>query len=566
MLTRPLEGRQTAALVHAFLARFFENEITAGTSDLKSSFFWLLAFLMVPGFLIPFQMLFDWDFVARFHGPEVLRVVSRADKALYLGFTMVAAGVISAIAWSSLLTDRRDALILGAMPVRPALVVRAKLAALGLYILLIAIGMHTLASLAFGTMLSSRAPFEFLLRSITAHFVVSCAAGAFVVLSVAGIQGLALAVAGPRAFSRVAPALQVGLVGVVALGLLVLPTLNVSVVDTLRETGRNPQPWLLLTPPLWFLGAYEGLLGTDDPKLLALARTAMLALGAAALATVASYPLAYRRVMEGAVESGGADSRIGRAAIAETFARMLGRDPGVRATAQFFLSSAGRLERQRFAIASAIGLALAWSLPGILALVRAAPVEPATTVLSLPIAAMIFVLVGLRTAAALPADLNARWLFQLQRPGRRHLHAALERTMFVLGVLPAVCAGVATAGPLWGVRVAALHGLLLIAVGALLIQMLLWLNDAMPCAQPWEPERLDLGRRWLLYLAIFLVFTAGIAALERALLASTLASASFVLAIAAAAAAVRYVSLRLPPRVAADAGEGSPTLALRLHV
>jgi purine-cytosine permease-like protein len=88
-------------------------------------------------------------------------------------------------------------------------------------------------------MLSARAPFDFLLRSITAHFVVSCAAGAFVVLSVAGIQGLALAAAGPRTFSRVAPALQVGLVGVVALGLLVLPTLNISAVDTLRAAGRN---------------------------------------------------------------------------------------------------------------------------------------------------------------------------------------------------------------------------------------------------------------------------------------------------------------------------------------
>jgi hypothetical protein len=118
-----------------------------------------------------------------------------------------------------------------------------------------------------------------------------------------------------------------------------------------------------LTPPLWFLGAYEWVLGTDDPKLLALARTAMLALGAAGLATVASYPLAYRRLMASAVESGSGDSRTGRAAIAETLARIVGRDPGVRATAQFFLSSAGRLERQRFAIASAIGIALAWGLP-----------------------------------------------------------------------------------------------------------------------------------------------------------------------------------------------------------
>jgi hypothetical protein len=562
---RPHEGAQTAALVRAFLARFFENEITAGTSDLKTSFFWLLGILMALGLFIPLQMMWSWDLIVRIRGPEFLRVVSRGDKALYLGFTMVATGVISAIAWSSLLTDRRDALILGALPVRPAVVVRAKLGALALYVLLIAVAMHALASLAFGTLLASRQPFEFLARSITAHFVVSCAAGAFVVLSVAGIQGLALTLTGPRVFSRIAPVLQVGLVGLIVLGLLLLPALNVSVVDTLREAGRNPRPWLLQTPPLWFLGAYEWVLGTDDPKLLALARTALLAVLVPAVVTLVTYPLAYRRLMASAVEWDGSLVRTRRAAVAEGLARIVGRDPGVRAAAQFFLSSAGRLERHRFAIATSLGVAAAWSLPTIVALVRDAPDEPATTLLSLPIAVMIFVLVGLRTAAALPADPGAGWLFDLHRPSRRHVHAALERTMLLLGVLPLVCGGVAMCGLLWGARVAVLHGLLLVGTGALLVQMLLWLSDAMPCGRRWEAGRLDLGRRWWLYVAVFLVFTAGLPALGRALLGNTIASVSLSVALIMAAAAVRYVSLRLPPRTGAEDGDDGKAVVLQLN-
>src|SRR5688500_8900475 len=173
---RPVPLEQFRALVHSFLARFFENEITSGTDDLKASFFWLLAFLMAPGIFMPVMMMFEWDLIALFRGYEVLQVHTRGDKAFYLGFTMVATGLVSAIAWSSLLMDRRDGLILGAMPVRPAIVVQAKLAALAAYILLIAIGMHALSALAFGTLLGSHAPFVFMLRGIAAHFVVPCAA------------------------------------------------------------------------------------------------------------------------------------------------------------------------------------------------------------------------------------------------------------------------------------------------------------------------------------------------------------------------------------------------------
>src|SRR3970282_831827 len=99
-MAAPHPRDQFAALVHSFLARFFENEITSGTDDLKASFFWLLAFLMAPGIFMPVMMMFEWDLIARFRGYEVLQVHTRGDKALYLGFTMVATGLVSAIAWS----------------------------------------------------------------------------------------------------------------------------------------------------------------------------------------------------------------------------------------------------------------------------------------------------------------------------------------------------------------------------------------------------------------------------------------------------------------------------------
>jgi hypothetical protein len=251
---RALELDQFRALTRAFLARFFENEITAGTDDLKTSFFWLLSFLAVPGLFMPMMMAFTWQMIVLTQGPAALRELTLGDKAFYLGFTMVATAAITAVAWNSLLADRRDGLVLGVLPVRPPVVVAARLGALSLYVLLVGVGMNAVASMSFGLFLSSGTSVNFLLRGIVAHFTASVSASASVFLCVAGIQGVTLAMLGPRVFSRLAPLLQLALVGVVVGGFLLLPVIDASVPNTLAHRGDQMRPWLLWTPPLWFLG------------------------------------------------------------------------------------------------------------------------------------------------------------------------------------------------------------------------------------------------------------------------------------------------------------------------
>ena len=66
----------------------------------------------------------DWSIIGREFGPEVLGQVAWPDKLMYIGLSMVATGLVGALAWHRVLIDRRDALILGALPVRPAAVAR----------------------------------------------------------------------------------------------------------------------------------------------------------------------------------------------------------------------------------------------------------------------------------------------------------------------------------------------------------------------------------------------------------------------------------------------------------
>ena len=192
--------------------------------------------------------------------------------------------------------------------------------------------------------------------------------------------------------------------------------------------------------------------------------------------------------------------------------RAAGRHPAPRAAAEFFTATIARVDRQRFVLAIALGLAVAWGLPGLRSYSPSA--EPAASLLGLPLAAMMFLTVGLRIAASLPSDVRAAWLFEVHDLSRRHARQALERTMFFLGVLPAVLLSAPIYWTLWGGAVAITHALVMIALGIALIELLIWHLDGMPCGQRWTPARMDFGRRWPLHFAIFLVVVAGIPRLE----------------------------------------------------
>jgi hypothetical protein len=544
LIFAPHEREQTRALTRAFLARFFENEITSGTDDLKTSFFWLLSFLAVPGLFMPMTMAFTWQLVAMMKGPEVLRVLTRGDKAFYLGFVMIATASITAIAWNSLLADRRDGLVLGVLPVRPLVIVAARLGALSLYVTLVGVAMNTLASLSFGLFLASGSTMAFAARGAVAHFIASVAASACVFLSVAGIQGVVLAAFGPRIFSRLAPLMQITLVGLVVAGFLMLPAIDVSVVDTLAHRGHNVRPWILSTPPLWFLGLYEVVLGTSDPLFHDLATKAVLVTAAGLLATVCSYPLAYRRVMIAVVQEGsaGVASRLRSAARVLTLAT--GRASDIRAVSQFFLATVGRVERHRFIIAASVGVTIAWVMPGWMAMASSRPDAPGISLLSLSFSAMVFLIAGIAIAASMPADERSLWMFDVMPPRPAHARAALERTMVFFGVVPVLVMFLPLYAVLWGGMFAITHAMFLIVVGVFVVQLALRRQDGMPCTRPWDLQGLKLDRLWGAYLIGFIIYTTKLPDLELALYGHALGTAVFLGIVGGASVVLRFRSLR----------------------
>ncbi len=545
---------QTLSLARVFLARFFDNEITGGTNDLKESFFWLMAFLAAPGICAAVWMSWTWGFIAAFDGVDVLRTASGADKILYLGFGMVATGIVTAIVWQSLLIDRRDAIVLGSLPVPHRIVIYGKLLAVAGYVAIVALSMHVLASIGFGMFLAAGRDSAFALRGVVAHFVASSVASLFVLMTAIAAQGAALSVLGPRGFARVSVLLQLVLVTLVVLGLIALPDIAGSVVDTLRGAGERQRQWILATPPVWFLGIYETMLGTGDPALLRLARTGWTAIGAVAALAALCYPLAYRRVMRDAVEHPDGLGRIRLAMLTRWLPVALGRRGGTRAAMQFFVATIGRVERHRFALALAGGGALAWATPALLrwnAIVHTWSAADQRVVLSLPIAIMACGLVGMRIASSLPADLRGRWLFQAADPLPRRARAGVRRVMLALVVVPAAAVAAASGLLLWNGAIAARHAALTAAVGLLMTEYLARDLDSVPCAAPWRPEHANLRTWWLAYLVGFIVICGAgrfsLAALEIASFQSATWNTVLIAVLVAGAACVHWRASRRVP-------------------
>ena len=406
---------------------------------------------------------------------------------------------------------------------------------------LAALAMHGVGAVFWGSILGDSVSLAFSVRGIAAHLIASSAASMWVCLAVASTQGLTLAVLGPRLFRRASTVLQVVLVGLIVFCLASLPALNTSIVDTLAG-GAKAQPWILSMPPVWFLGVYEWVLGTNDPTLLALARQAAVAIATVALATVVTYPLAYRRLMVSVVETGSEPRNALGRVVQAVLVGAAGRHPAAKATAAFFTATIARVERQRFVLAIALGLAVAWGLPGLRTSVSSS--DPVASLLALPMAAMMFLTAGLRITASLPADVRAAWLFDVHHLSRKHSRQALERTMFVVGVLPAVAVSAPVYWYLWGAAVAVTHALVMVALGIALIELLIWHCDGMPCGQQWTPARMDFGRRWPLYVAVFLLVVAVIPRVELVMFRHDVAAALVVLSLLGLALVVRYFSAK----------------------
>jgi hypothetical protein len=510
-----ISGRvQAGVLIRVFLGRFFENEATAGPTDLRESFFWLVAALGAPAVLFAFHQQFYWHFIELGAGGAAkLRVDVLFDKTFYLSLTAVAIGLVSVGVWNALIVDRRDAFILGVLPVRRSAIVAAKLLSLGAYIGALNLGMHAGAAVIFGAALGESQGWPAVRRGMAAHLVAASAAGMFVFLSVVALVSASLAIVGPRRFSRAGAALQVLLVAAITATLLLTLVVSRGAVSLVQPAA--PAPWLLYMPPVWFLGMYETLAGTTSGLMRELARTGTLAVGGAALAVAVFYPIACWRVLTTAVAAGGPATRPWTRVVSSRMVDLLAADSSTRAALQFLAATAGRVSRFRLVISGAVGLALTLVAPFVVFwIARGVPRAPAVSMLVAPLLLTIPLVAGWRLVMAMPSELTARWVFRSTPMDGFAGRAAARRFTFAIGVLLPVALFAPVWVALWGLTPAWQFAANALLAGGILVEAHLWGFAGMPCTRPMAVSDSNLQGRWPFYGMGLVAYALGIPLIE----------------------------------------------------
>lgn len=536
-------------LVPVFFARFFDNEMAAGAGSLKTSFFWMVSFLAVPGIFMPVMMSFVWSFVAQFYGYPKLDAIVRPDKVIYLGYGACAVGLVITTAWNALLLDRRDGLVLGALPVSGRDVITAKLIALCGYVGLLIAAMHAGASIMWGVFLPHHGGLGPLIGSTAAHFITSAAYGLFVCFFAVALQGLVLLVAGGRGFAKISPVLQLAMTAVVLTGFFLIATISDATVDTLAGHGTHAAPWILRMPTLWFLGLYEVILGFRDPIYVLLAWRAVAALAVTAVISAVALPLSYGRLMTAAVEQSPKTRRAGVVnRLAHALAFGVALDRPTRAIADFFLVTIIRHSRPRLAVVISIGAAIAWTLPIIgLGLAHGVPAVPTAALFGTPLSAMFLLVIGFRVAASLPSELPPRWVFGVHGvPDRTSRRAARRLTFALAVVMPTLIS--TSAFYRWWPDIALPHAALCLTTGLLIVEIAFARFEGVPCARILHADGANLRTWWPAYLAAFAIVSSGLSSMELSFRwypqgLWTLVAAPLVAAIAVRIAAARIVAV-----------------------
>jgi hypothetical protein len=499
-----------ALLTRHFLRQFLENDLISPDSDRTQ-------LLAVVGALVISMTLFISAFmtsgyVGSFMTPGQVAIVSLDDKYFYLALSMIVTALVAASQWDVLAIDPRDAAILEPLPVPAGTIRRAKVSAVTIMGAAVAIAVNGFPTWVFPWMMSFNFPqmrAGQLFTLMEAHALFTVLAGMFGYLSIIALRETMVALLGRRLFATASPWAQGALIVALGSSLLMLP----SAADRIGQNGFGG--WRAASPPMWFLGVYEGAIGgivanlprgdmmdkkaEDDRATSALyaerrtqfpmmARRAASASAIVLVMGVLAYAWNARNLPSLAALPPPSLRR--RSRLGAWFTRtILARDRTVRAGFDFTLAAMWRSNTHRLTLvsAAAAGFALA-----VLALSNADAQQgagPSARLLSMQPLLYGALLVGFRHIIRVPAELRANWGFQLAWRGRENAFISGVRRAAILAlVLPSLAMLFPLFAFVLGPREAVAHAALGLAGGIVLLEVLMASYDKVPFTCTYLPS------------------------------------------------------------------------------
>jgi hypothetical protein len=491
-------------LCHAFVTQLFTDESVTSDVKLRQTVIWVLAFLLAPGMFLLIQLfpeLQDAVIRARFHRAPASSVDDLVAwiAFLFTTYSMAATGFITVLVWDRLTFDRRDGMVLGALPLRQGTILLAKLSALGAFLFGGSISINLLNATAFALETSDQAGIVVLLRHFIALLLATVAASVLIFAAIVFIRATVALLGGPRLASACGPPLQ--FLFVVGLLCLVIYCPFVLHISFASASFTN---WM---PSAWFVGLFEQLRGSPrgfDPRFpfLTLARRALVVTPTAILGALTVSVAEFRRHFRQTLAPPSFPGLLGGAHLSRRLARLIvGRDPIARATCDFILLTLARNRAQQapIAINAALGAAIVIAALSNNTRTLASLMHPRTAVLWIPLVMGYWMTVGVRAAFFMPSELAASWSFQSSATEATSAYWSAVRGSTLAFVLPrtAVASGILV--PLLGWRVAAWHFLVVGALTVVLVEVIALTIDFIPFTRPYQPGHAKLKTRWMVY-------------------------------------------------------------------
>ena len=475
-------------LTRAFFAQFFSSEIVTSEMQLHKTMAGPLAFLLTPALLMPFQIVSTFE-MASLRFPQLLEPLTRMVATIFILYSMVAVGVIAAVMWDALAFDRRDAMVLGPLPLPASTVIAAKLTAMAALLLTVAVCVNVLFAVSFSMVAGNHQGLVAVVRLFVAHMTTAMIAATFVFCLVVTLRALVGGVSGRRV--ALASVLRFLLFSALLCFIIFVPTaFNVTPGGRRRQPGLQLQtipPW---SPSNWFLALYDWLRGAPDATWAGGARVAIVITAAVFVSAVAMTIAGYHRQLQLALTPSADAARRGGDAVPRAIARLLTlRSRLARAGADFILTTLTRNGAQQATIAVNAALGLTVIVAGLL---RSRGditqiMRPRTVVLWVPLVLTYAIAIGLRAAFFIPSELPASWTFRFNGPLVTTAYWSATRAAAIGFLLPLALAADAAIAPLVGVRAALWHASIVAAVAILLADTVALSVGFLPFTRPYEP-------------------------------------------------------------------------------
>jgi hypothetical protein len=487
-------------LARSFFDRMFENEILSSPVSASHATTWLMAALATPGVMVSVSQYYFYAH-ARTFAPEQQDRILLVSQAFHVDFAMAVAGLVTMLMWTSLTPDRRDAFVLGSLPLTLAEQARARLLALLRFFALFAVAASLPSAIAFTFVTAGDVTVFDLLRRITGHLAATLAGAGFVFFLLVDVQLLLAALAGPRGVALGSWPLQAAALAGTVAAFSQTPDLARSV----SAAGALADPSVMWNPAAWFVGLYRLAAGDQREIVGSLAQRGIIGAAAVVMVGVLAYPLAYGRCLRHAVAAEGQRAAWWSGILARCWLRAMRpalRTPLERGLAAFMIANLTRSHAHRFLIGGYVGLGMLFTLP--LSPRLLGPTESATVQyawFAIPLGLLCWSVAGVRVAMMLPIEPAANWIFKLTEPvdkarvlaaAVKTAHAAVAMPLAALFAIAALMAGDA--------GLALLIFSIVCATGGVLIEAVMLTLRTVPGTCTYRPGQLRLRVLWPVYL------------------------------------------------------------------